>query len=185
MSAAEPSLRTALAAALEAAVNHALRLDPACLRRLAELEGAVLHCQCTRPELDLYLLPGETGLAFRAHWEAAAGQAGGQESKQAHETVTRIRGSAADYAALLKAADPVAELVNGGLELEGDSAPLLALRAIIKDLDLDWEAPLVDALGDVAGHQLAEALRAAAAWGKQAAAGIARQVDEFMREERR
>src|SRR5690606_6076340 len=62
---------------------------------------------------------------------------------------------------------------------------LIELQGIIAALDMDWEAPLVDALGDVAGHQLAEVLRHAFAWGKQASASLARQLDEFIHEEAR
>ena len=50
---------------------------------------------------------------------------------------------------------------------------------------MDWEAPLVDALGDVAGHQLAQLLRHAFAWGKQASTSLTRQLEEFIHEEAR
>jgi len=43
----------------------------------------------------------------------------------------------------------------------------------------------VGALGDVAGHQLAEMLRNAFAWGKQASASFGRQLEEFIHEEAR
>ena len=52
-------------------------------------------------------------------------------------------------------------------------------------LDLDWEAPLVDTLGDVAGHQLAEGLRGLFGWGRQAGESIRRQLEEFIHEEAR
>jgi ubiquinone biosynthesis protein UbiJ len=55
----------------------------------------------------------------------------------------------------------------------------------LADLDIDWEAPLVNSLGDVAGHQLAEALRSTFAWGKQASASLTRQLQEFIQEEAR
>ena len=50
---------------------------------------------------------------------------------------------------------------------------------------MDWEAPLVNALGDVAGHQLAEMLRSAFAWGRQASTSLGRQLNEFIHEEAR
>jgi ubiquinone biosynthesis protein UbiJ len=43
----------------------------------------------------------------------------------------------------------------------------------------------VTALGDVAGHQLAQALRAAYGWGRQASTSLGRQLDEFIHEEAR
>ena len=52
-------------------------------------------------------------------------------------------------------------------------------------LELDWEAPLVTALGDVAGHQLAELLRAAFTWGRSTSGSLRRQMSEFILEEAR
>ena len=58
-------------------------------------------------------------------------------------------------------------------------------RAIWASLDMDWEAPLVDTLGDVAGHQLAQILRATIGWGSQASSSLSRQLGEFIHEEAR
>ena len=83
------------------------------------------------------------------------------------------------------AEDPAATLVNGGLTMEGDSAPLIQLQQVLSTLQVDWEAPLVDTLGDVAGHELAELLRQAFSWSRQATSSLARQLGEFIHEEAR
>ena len=79
--------------------------------------------------------------------------------------------------------------MSAGLSTSGrylvDSAPLIELQRTLAHLDVDWEAPLVDALGDVAGHQLATLLKGAFSWGRQASAGLARQLEEFIHEEAR
>ena len=62
--------------------------------------------------------------------------------------------------------DPAATLINSGIELEGSSTKLITLQQIVSKMDVDWEAPLVDALGDVMGHQLAQALRAMFRWSE-------------------
>ena len=49
----------------------------------------------------------------------------------------------------------------------------------------DWEAPLVDVFGDVAGHQLAEGLRGLLGWSQQASTSLSRQLEEFIHEEAR
>ena len=98
---------------------------------------------------------------------------------------TRVRGEASDFTELASSEDPTATLINGGLELEGESAPLIALQKILAGVDIDWEAPLVDTLGDVAGHQLAEVLRQGFSWGRQAANSLSRQLSEFIHEEAR
>jgi ubiquinone biosynthesis protein UbiJ len=52
-------------------------------------------------------------------------------------------------------------------------------------MDIDWEAPLVNVLGDVAGHQLAQLLRGAFSWGQEASQSLRRQLSEFILEEGR
>jgi ubiquinone biosynthesis accessory factor UbiJ len=167
----DPVLHTAAVAALEVALNRALALSPHSKVALAQLEDCVFALHCTSPALVVYLHPGEQGVRLTG----------------AHQgpVTTRIKGAAADFTELATSRDPTATLINGGLELEGDSGPLLELQRIVTALDVDWEAPLVDALGDVAGHQLAQLLRHTFSWGKHAAASLARQLEEFIHEEAR
>ena len=171
MSVVNPTVHTASLAALETAVNRALALDSMALRALAPLQDQVFRLECTSPALDLYLMPTAEGLRLMGHWEG--------------DCVTAIRGSASDFAELAGASDPAAALINGGLALEGDSAPLIELQKILAGLELDWEAPLVEGFGDVVGHQLAEALRGLFGWGRQASQGLTRQLEEFIHEEAR
>ncbi|MEZ5570776.1 MAG: SCP2 sterol-binding domain-containing protein [Halioglobus sp.] len=167
----DPTLHTAALAALEAALNRALALSPGSNARLAELEDSVFALHCTAPKLDFYLHPGAQGIRLTGIYLGPV--------------TTSIRGEASDFTELATSADPTATLINGGLELQGDSGPLIELQHILAALDVDWEAPLVDSLGDVAGHQLAQLLRHMFGWGKQASAGLTRQLSEFIHEEAR
>lgn len=169
--AVDPTLHTAALAALEMALNRALALSPHSKIALAQLEDCVFALHCTAPSMDIYLHPGAQGIHLT--------------SVHPGPVTTSIKGEAADFTELATSSDPTATLINGGLELDGDSAPLLELQRILAALDMDWEAPLVDALGDVAGHQLAQLLRHAFAWGKQASTSLTRQLEEFIHEEAR
>jgi len=171
MTAINPTLHTAAVAALETAANQALKLDPASLQQLGELRGNIFHVRCLSPELEIFLLPEADKLKLMGYWDG--------------DVTTTIRGTASDFADLAAASDPTAALINGDLELVGDSAPLIELQKILSNLDIDWEAPLVDTLGDVAGHQLAQALRGLFSWGAQASSSLARQLEEFIHEEAR
>ena len=167
-----PTLHTAAIAGLERAVNGALALSPHSRRELAALAGRVIAIDCTAPPFSVYLLPTAEGdLGLRGVQEGPVD--------------TRVRGSGSAFAELAGSADPAATLVNGELSLEGNSAPLTELSRIVADLDVDWEAPLVDTLGDVAGHQLAVALRGVFSFGRDAGRSLARQLDEFVHEEAR
>jgi ubiquinone biosynthesis protein UbiJ len=169
--AVDPTLHTAVLAALEAALNRALALSPRSKDELARLEDCVFALHCTAPSLEIYLHPGAQGIRLTGVYSGSV--------------TTSVRGEASDFTELATSSDPTATLINGGLELEGDSAPLIELQQILATLDMDWEAPLVTTLGDVAGHQLARLLRNAFAWGRQAHASVSRQLEEFIHEEAR
>ena len=167
----DPTLHTAVIAALESALNRALELAPQSRAELDALSDCVFALHCTAPPLEVYLQPGADRVRLMGTYEDAV--------------TTSVRGLASDFAELATATDPAATLINGQLELQGDSAPLIELQKILAGMDIDWEAPLVTALGDVAGHQVAQVLRAAYSWGRQASSSLGRQLDEFIHEEAR
>ena len=167
-----PTIHTAGLAAAESTLNAALKLSPHSVEALKDLADQVLALECTKPALTLFL---------RADLKGYLHLAGAHEA----DVTTRVRGTAEDFAALAGTQDPAAELINGNLELNGSSATLTDMQRIFADLDLDWEAPIVDALGDVAGHQLASMLRASFSWSQQASTNLQRQLGEFALEEAR
>ena len=166
-----PTLHTTGLAGLEAIINRALELAPRARAELSGLADSVFALECTAPRLDVYLQTSTSGVRLMGFYDGPV--------------TTRVRGTASDFTELASAKDPAASLINGQLELEGDSAPLLELQQILGSVDVDWEAPLVSTLGDVAGHQLAQILRASYAWGQQASTSFARQLEEFIHEEAR
>lgn len=167
----DPALHAAVLAALEGAINRALALAPLGGEELAPFEDQVFALHCTAPQFDLFLYPGRNRVRLAGFHEGP--------------TTTSIRGEAADFRELATSRDPAATLINGALELDGNSAPLIELQKVLSNLDIDWEAPLVSTLGDVAGHQLAEVLRVAFSWSRQAVNSLTRQLDEFIHEEAR
>lgn len=172
MSAAiDPALQSGALAAAELALNRALALSPHGMDTLSELQGCVFALHCTAPSLQVYLHIDTNRLRLTSAYEG--------------EVTTAVSGQASDFAELASATDAAAVLINGNLALQGDSAPLITLQNILANLDVDWEAPLVDALGDVAGHQLANGLRGFFAWRSAAHASLQRQISEFIHEEAR
>lgn len=168
----DPAVITAIAASLETAINRALMLAPSARKDLAELSGTLLAIECTSPNVVMFIAIEYDGLvAFKTYSETKA--------------TTRVRGSLEDFIGLATAEDPAATLINSNLEIIGNSAPLVAVQQIITRMDVDWEAPLVDVLGDVAGHQLAQMLRGAFSWGQEAGKSLRRQLSEFILEEGR
>ncbi|NQX88748.1 MAG: SCP2 sterol-binding domain-containing protein [Halioglobus sp.] len=167
----DPTLHTAALAALEVATNRALTLSPGGPQILAPFDDHVFAFHCTAPTLDCYLLPSHEGLRLTGVYDG--------------QITTSLTGTASDFIDLAQAEDTAATLVNGGLSMEGNSAPLIELQRVLSALEVDWEAPLVDTLGDVAGHQIAQLLRQAFSWSQLAASSLVRQLGEFVHEEAR
>ncbi|MDX1732722.1 MAG: SCP2 sterol-binding domain-containing protein [Halioglobus sp.] len=167
----DPTLHTAALGALEGVINRALALAPRGGAELEPFDNQVFALHCTAPAIDLYLHTGPGRIRLTRIHEGPV--------------TTSIRGTAADFRELAAATDPAATLINGALELDGDSGPLIELQKVLSTLDIDWEAPLVDTLGDVAGHQVAQVLRNGFAWSRQAAQSLTRQLEEFIHEEAR
>ena len=164
-----PTLHTAAIAGLEHAVNAALQLDPSTQQQISQLDGHIFHFQCTAPQLDLYLMPSLQEIHFYGLYEGKAD--------------TTLTGSAEAFLKLATAADPASALINGDLELHGDSQALIQLQKIGNHIDLDWEAPLVRLFGDIVGHQLSEGIRTTVNFGLQALTSLQRQVKEYIVEE--
>lgn len=168
----DPALLGAALAGAERALNQAVALAPTSHRELDSLAGTRLGIEISSVELTLYVeITDGPEVRLMSHCEAP--------------TAAFVRGSIEDFASLATSDDPAAVLINSGIELEGSSASLIALQQIISRMEIDWEAPLVDALGDVIGHQIAEAVRRVFRWGEGARTSLKRQLSEYLLEEGR
>ncbi|WP_263143865.1 SCP2 sterol-binding domain-containing protein [Pseudomonas sp. RIT-PI-AD] len=164
-------LRQALLAGLELGLNRVLALDATALPRLGRLAGQVIEIDCRAPALRLFILPGEDGLRLASHWEAPA------------DCV--LRAPASSLARLALARDKVAVLHAPEVEMEGDSAALLDLTAILQDLELDWEYELSRWLGPVGSGLLGSHLRSRAQWTAQSLDSLRDNLADYLSEESR
>ncbi|WP_237057515.1 ubiquinone biosynthesis accessory factor UbiJ [Microbulbifer sediminum] len=144
----DPTFRAGFDAALETAINAALRYDPGTRARLAKLDGRALALDITVPPVPLVLCIEGDQVSVRHYWDG--------------EISTRLRGSAIAMLRLLRDGDAT----PAGLDVTvtGSSALLAELQSILQDLDIDWEAPLARLLGDVPAHTIGSALRTAGQW---------------------
>lgn len=164
-------LPLALLAGVEAGLNRVLALDASARPRLAALEGRVIAVDCTTPALRLYLLPGADGLRLAGHWEAPAD--------------CTLRAPASRLLQLAVRRDKTAVLHAADVELDGNSACLLDLAAILQDLELDWEGALADWLGPLGALALARPLQNAGAWGSDSLASLRLNLADWLAEEAR
>ncbi|WP_193163080.1 ubiquinone biosynthesis accessory factor UbiJ [Microbulbifer hainanensis] len=144
----DPTLRSGFDAALETAINAALQYDPGTRARLGKLDGRVMALHLTAPALEFFLCIEGDQVRVRNHWEGTV--------------TTGLTGSAIAFLRLLR--DSNATPAKLGVSITGSSALLAELQAILRDLDIDWEAPLAQLVGDVPAHTVGNALRSASRW---------------------
>lgn len=162
---------TAAIAALEAAINRALDMDQTTAERLGQLENDVFHIRCEMPEIDLYILPGQGYLKLLGNFEGV--------------WTVQVCGPASEFVRVFTASDKGVALINGGLNIRGDSAALQKLQDALSGLEVDWESHLATVIGDIPAHQLGRVLRGSIHWGGKARSSLLRQAEEFIHEEAR
>lgn len=158
-------------AAAEQLINATLRLDPATLRRMTELEGSSLRVECLRPHVSLCIIPGHDGL------QLMGGSAG-----TADVTVT---GSAAALLRLAREPGNRSALFSPEISVSGDTELAQAVSAIFEDLEIDWEALVARYTGDVAAHELGRVARQFLGLVRNTVDTLRLDVGEFLQEESR
>lgn len=139
----DPTITTAALAACEASANQALQYDPGTRLALAELEGQVLAVDISAPAATIYVCFNSDGVQLLGSFDGSVS--------------TRLRGSA--VALMLLMSGGQTSLANSGVEVFGSTSLLSKLQGIARNIDIDWEEPLTQLLGDLLGHQSAEYIR--------------------------
>jgi ubiquinone biosynthesis protein UbiJ len=162
---------TAISVFAEEVGNRLLRLDPETLDRLASLDGRVVCVELVAPPLRLYLVPWAGGLRVQGATEQPADVC--------------LRGSLAGFARLAQGTPDPSMFAGGELVIEGDAELGQRFASVLRRLDLDWEELASRVVGDAAAHQLGALAQGALRWATGAAAVVARDVREYMQQERR
>lgn len=163
-------LFASLLASVEHGLNRVLRLDSTALARLAHLNGKVIAVDCTSPALQLFILPSDEGLLLAGQW--------------ATEADCTLRAPASSLLHLALSRNKTAILHGPEVHLEGDSAVLMDLAAVLQDLELDWEE-LSRWIGPVATQLISGHLRNRSRWYQQGFASLNQNLAEYLSEESR
>lgn len=157
---------------METAVNRLLRLDADTLSRIAELHGKVIRLRIAgvRP-FEIFVLPSEAGLSLR-----------GQHDGEPDVTLTGDLPVFARFA--LRRVVP--EMVPAGeVQISGDIDLGQRFQHLLEKIDIDWEERAARVMGDVAAHQLGNALRDLRTWTTQSLLTLREDAAEYLQEESR
>lgn len=161
-------IATAASAALEAAVNRYLGLDPDAKRKIAELHGRVVGVELSGIG-TLYLVPGPEGLQITTQHEG--------------EPDCTLQGSALDLIRMSRSEDSAEHLFAGRVSIAGDSELGHRFGKILGAMDIDWEEQLSRITGDVVAHEMGKGARAMVNWGRVTADTAGKNLQEYLQEE--
>lgn len=157
-------------AVVEAGLNRALALDPEVADRLRKLDGRVIAVTISGWDQTVFAVPVVDRLQLSVFWP--------------DEPDVRLSGRLGDFARLAASgADKQAELLSGGVRIEGDAVLAQRFAEVFEALDIDLEAPLERMFGPIAAHRIGETARRFFGWGREAMKTLGDDTIEFLREE--
>ncbi|WP_348672035.1 SCP2 sterol-binding domain-containing protein [uncultured Abyssibacter sp.] len=157
-------------AVVEAGLNRALALDPEVADRLRKLDGRVIAVTISGWDQTVFAVPVVDRLQLSVFWP--------------DEPDVRLSGRLGDFARLAASgADKQAELLSGGVRIEGDAVLAQRFAEVFEALDIDLEAPLERMFGPIAAHRIGQTARRFFGWGREAMKTLGDDTIEFLREE--
>lgn len=153
---------------IELAINNALKLDNDSFTRVTQLQGKVIKIEFRVVAAEFFLAPQSDGMQVLAEY--------------AGEADTTITGSPM---ALLRTAleDNRQTLLQGDVKISGDTDLGQKFQKLLNDIDPDWEEPLSQVFGDVAGHQMGETIRSFSQFAKSTLSSLLTSGSEYIQEE--
>ncbi|MDA3915235.1 SCP2 sterol-binding domain-containing protein [Oleiagrimonas sp.] len=167
-------LRIVAGRALEAALNHAVRLDPETSDRLQALEGRRVDLHLRGPELHVSVRVENSCLRVGPPVEDA----------QAPGVALRVSASPGSLLAMALRRDSAAAS-PGQVEIAGDADLARRLEKLARGYGPDFEEAFAQRFGDVLGVPLARSLRAGLAGIRRGGNQTLEDVADWLREESR
>lgn len=159
-------------AGLEAAINATLKLDPALKEKITSMEGKSVALACTDPTMTLTIVLGEHCTIL--------------QSIELDDTMVTasLCGTPSAWFELIRSSDKAATLINGDLQLKGDSRLFQELGSIAEDIDIDWESWLAERIGDVPTHLAARTVEKTQEFGQAAKTHLEGFMHDFLHSEK-
>lgn len=139
------TLRSTALSGLEAAINTALKYDPATLSDLSKIEGQILLIDCTMPDLRIAIETRQQKIIVHPKWD--------------NEAAVTLQGSMISLAKMAANASNTRSFAGTGVQLSGNLETLHTLHKILSKLDIDWDGLLADTVGDIPAYVIGSAVR--------------------------
>jgi ubiquinone biosynthesis protein UbiJ len=157
-----------LAMGAELALNASIKGSSAAQADLKRLAGKVIALELIGLPLKLYFLPQAERMTVAADYHG--------------DMDIQVRAPAAS---LIGAAFKRDDTPPRGMQISGDAETAQVFSRLLKNADLDWEELLSQYTGDVAAHQIGNAMRGFRRWSRDAAERLGRDLTEYLQYESR
>ena len=155
----------------ESAINRYLHLDPDAAARMARLDGQCVALDLRGLDLMLFILPGEQGIRLQDSFEG--------------EADTVLRGTPLGMLQLGLGGNSGKTLFSGEVLIEGDVETGQVFKAILDEMDIDWEEQLSKLTGDFLAHRLGNATRRVRSTLQHSRSTLEHDIGEYLQEELR
>ena len=158
-----------IAAGVEGALDASLSGSSAARADMTKLDGKVIRLELIGLPLTLHFLAqdGKMTVASDYHGEADIS----------------VRAPAISLMAAALKHD--SEAVPRGMQMSGDAETAQVFSRLLKHADMDWEELLSRRIGDVAAHQIGNAVRSFMGWGRDAASRLGQDAADYLHYESR
>ena len=156
---------------LEKAINNYIALDPEAPEKLGAFDGKWICIEVLGINRNIYLFVDGSHISVLPECDA--------------EPDTIISGTPAALIKLGINRDAAPLLFAHEVEIRGDVRVGRQFKALLADMDIDWEEQLASMVGDVAAHGFFNAFNELRNWGSSAASNFTDDVSEYLQEESR
>jgi ubiquinone biosynthesis protein UbiJ len=163
------SLPQTFIAALETACNRYLALDDEALPKLARFEGKVIAINILGINQKLFLFPSADGMMILGDFDA--------------EADTTLSGTPMALARLGMSDDAASVMFSGEVQISGDVRLGNQFKKVLQQLHIDWEEQLSKVVGDMAAHQIGNAVRDFSRWFARSNQSMHLNTGEYLQEE--
>ena len=156
---------------LTAAINRALALDPELPAKLAAFSGKVIVLHFTGVDKKLFLLPDNNTIRVATDYEGAIDVC--------------MSGTPLSMIKMLMRPNVAAMLLKGEVEISGDTRLGNRFKALLRDMDINWQQPLSQYIGDAATQSLETGINRFQQWRRKSLSSFGLSLSEYVQEESR
>jgi ubiquinone biosynthesis protein UbiJ len=156
---------------LTTAFNKYISLDPEAPEKLRDFDGKLIAIEVRGMGKNLYLSINDCNITV--------------VKDIADEPDTTISGSPAALFKLGLHRDSAPLFFSGEVEIRGNTRLGRQFKALLAEMEIDWEEYLSRVTGDIAAHHIVKMFNELGKWNRSVASNLADDIGEYLQEESR